>query len=80
MTFFAVKHYRQGIQEDFTQSAPGYGDPNMGPGGGGGMPQPSPYGQYAGGSAGETGDPYQSPFGTQPQAGQKQDDFNPPTY
>ena len=80
LTFLAVKRYRQGIQEDFSQPTP-YGDPNMGPGAGGGMPEPSPYGQYAGGSAGETGDPYQSPFGSQaPPSTHKQDDFHPPTY
>ena len=86
-----------GITEDFSQTG-NYGDPNMGPGSmggsmpggqggmGGGMPgQPSPYGQYAGGNAGETGDPYQQPFGG---GGggmgggmeKPKDDFAPPTY
>ena len=73
ITFFAVKRYRQGIQEDFSQSAGGYGDPNMEQGG--------QYGQYAGGNATDPGDPYQSPFGNAGQQGQtQQENYNPATY
>lgn len=89
LTFLAVKRYRQGIQEDFSQGAGTYGDASGPAGGGmdggGGIDQ-SAYAPYSGGHAGETGDPYQSPFGSSqpsqqaPAGGQRQDEFNAPTY